>query len=99
MVKHPYTYRLTVQRNLIGPNFEIGKGAIITLNLASKSLIRFLREVYHRDNFALQMSPASHTFLMTTNGCDFADSSIPCFTVPDPIHFAPDIVISGSNEE
>ena len=92
MEHYPYTYRLTVLKRIQTPTFELGKGCVVLLNLASKQLLKLLRAVYHKDKFALGLSPASANYLLNEFGQNLTDFQTPCISVPNPICFQPKIV-------
>lgn len=95
--QHPFPHRLTIKRRIISYNFELGKGAIVNLNYASRGLLKLLRAVYHQDRDALEMSQASATYLLGTKGNNFTNEYIPCISIPKVICFQPKIVKSDSH--
>ncbi len=97
--QYPFPHRLVIKRRIISPNFEIGKGAIVHLNYASKSLLRLLRAVYYKDKLALELSPASENFLLNNKGGRFTNEYVPCFSLPKIFDFNPKIVTPSANAE
>lgn len=95
-MEHP-PYRLKILKRIETPSFELGKGCTVVLNLASKQLFKLLRAVYHRDKFALEMSGATTTYLLTCYGNLPSGSAIPCMTIPKPICFQPKIINDSQN--
>jgi hypothetical protein len=96
-MEHPYLYRLKILKRIETPSFELGKGCVVVLNLASKQLIKLLKAVYHKDKTAFDMSRASATYLLTCHGNSRNGTAIPCVTVPKPICFQPKIINLDEN--
>lgn len=83
---------LVVRKDLVSSDFTLGKNCRVVLNLATPPLLTFLRAVYEKDKFALQMSPASQDFLMTYSGNRRHGALLPTVALPTPIDFKPRII-------
>lgn len=80
-----YPHRVTIRKYIISNNFSLGVGCVVTLDLASKQLVKLLRAVYYIDSDALGLSGASKTYLLGENKNLRRDSNIPCISITRPI--------------
>ena len=87
-----YPHRVTIAKNILTPDFILGKGCKIVLDLASRQLTKLLRNVYEQDDQALTMSPASLNYLLNSFGNPRVNEGTPSICVPKPVCYQPKIL-------
>ncbi len=77
-----YPHRVTIAKNIITPDFILGKECKVLLDLASSSTIKLLKAVYRQDNDALTMSLALLNFLLNSFGNPKVNEDTPSVYIP-----------------